>query len=65
MAPLSIMLWLPAAAGVLGALAGLAAGKARARTWLPGAVALAGALGAFGLWISYVASFKAGGGLQD
>ncbi len=65
MAPLSIMLWLPAAAGVLGALAGLAAGKGRARTWLPSAVALAGALGAFGLWISYVASFKAGGGLQD
>ncbi len=65
MAPLSIMLWLPAASGVLGALAALAAGRRPARSWLPAAFALVGALGAFGLSVAYIAQYKAGGGLQD
>ena len=65
MAPLSIMLWLPAACGVLGALAGRLAGTRPARSWLPAAFSLAGALGALGLSLSYIASYKAGGGLQD
>jgi NADH-quinone oxidoreductase subunit M len=65
MAPLSIMLWLPAACGLLGALAGRLAGKRPAASWLPAAFALAGALAAFGLSLSYIASYKAGGGLQD
>ena len=55
MAPLSIMLWLPAACGVLGALLAGAGGAGRrpaAGAWLPARrVALAGALGAFGLSI--------------
>ncbi|HUH80296.1 MAG TPA: NADH-quinone oxidoreductase subunit M [Solirubrobacteraceae bacterium] len=65
MAPLSIMLWLPAASGVLGALAALLAGRRPARSWLPAAFALAGALGALGLSLAYVAEYRAGGGPQD
>ncbi|HTQ67164.1 MAG TPA: NADH-quinone oxidoreductase subunit M [Solirubrobacteraceae bacterium] len=65
MAPLSIFLWLPAASGVLGALAALLAGRRPARSWLPPAFALVGALAAFGLSIAYIAEYKPGGGSQD
>ena len=76
MPPLSILIWIPAACGLLGALiggvAGAGAGKAgegsgagRRGAWsLPGALALLGSLVALGLAIGYIADYKAGGGLQ-
>jgi NADH-quinone oxidoreductase subunit M len=76
MPPLSILIWLPAAAGLLGAAVG-SFGSARignepseppaARGWTaPGIVALLGALGALGLAIACIAGFDPGGTpLQD
>jgi NADH-quinone oxidoreductase subunit M len=74
MPPLSILIWLPALCGVLGAIhagrgprdgetAGASAGGIR---WsFPGAVALAGSLAALGLAIGYIADYKSlGAGLQ-
>ena len=71
MPPLSIMLWLPAACGLLGALASLiaerggrasAAPDAAAGGWsVPGIVAFAGSLGALALSIAYIADYSSGG----
>ena len=59
MPPLSILIWLPAAFGLLGAVP-----VARNRR-LPGFLALAGSLGALGLAIGYIADYKSGtAGLQ-
>ncbi|MCW3032179.1 MAG: proton-translocating NADH-quinone oxidoreductase, chain [Solirubrobacterales bacterium] len=75
MPPLSILLWLPAACGLLGALlpAGAAriptpatapGGKVRRPSSPAGIVALLGSLAALGLAIAYIADYKAGGGPQ-
>jgi NADH-quinone oxidoreductase subunit M len=77
MPPLSILIWLPALAGVLGALTGAlsprasstaGAGPAAAaqdrssRAWgAPGVIALLGTLAALGLAIGYIADYAAGG----
>jgi len=74
--PLSILIWLPAACGLLGALVSLARGRpAEERAgppWragpgaAPGALALLGALAALGLAIAYLADYDpARPGLQD
>ncbi|HEX5223886.1 MAG TPA: NADH-quinone oxidoreductase subunit M [Solirubrobacteraceae bacterium] len=64
MPPLSILIWLPAALGLLGALSSLARGARdtgeEAGWTLPGALALLGALGALGLAIGYIADFHIG-----
>ena len=66
--PLSILIWLPAASGLLGAL--LSAGSARrtdaenGSTRTPGLVALLGSLIALGLSIAYIVDYKTGAGLQ-
>jgi NADH-quinone oxidoreductase subunit M len=77
MPPLSILLWLPAVCGVLGALlsallsrgrgaADGSAGESVARgSWsVPGVAALLGSLAALALAIGYIADYKSGGGLQ-
>jgi NADH-quinone oxidoreductase subunit M len=77
MPPLSIILWLPAACGLLGALLGALGAPARVglggsegaarsdpaqRSWsAPGVVALVGALGALGLAIAYIADYSSSG----
>ncbi len=58
MPPLSILIWIPAACGLLGAL--LAVRNQRA----PGVLALAGSLAALALSIGYIADYHAGAGLQ-
>ncbi len=55
MPALSILIWLPAACGLLGALV---AGRNRR---VPGALALAGSLAALALSIGYIADYRAGG----
>jgi NADH-quinone oxidoreductase subunit M len=80
MPALSILIWLPAACGLLGASISALLGRppgprghARAGSdpapgsWagnLSGAVALAGTLAALGLAIGYIVDYRAGGGLQ-
>jgi NADH-quinone oxidoreductase subunit M len=60
MPPLSILIWLPLACGVLGAV--LRVRNER----LPGVTALAGSLGALGLAIAYIAGYGPGShGLKD
>jgi NADH-quinone oxidoreductase subunit M len=72
MPPLSIMLWLPAACGLLGALGSLLAGggetgtapsqrPAPARWSVPGVAALAGAVAALGLSLAYIVDYASGG----
>jgi NADH-quinone oxidoreductase subunit M len=72
MPPLSILIWLPLACGVLGALLFGRFGEASAdraisehtgaRGWsAPGVVALAGSLGALALAIGYIADYNAAG----
>jgi NADH-quinone oxidoreductase subunit M len=56
--PLSILIWLPLACGLLGAVLGLRNGR------LPGLVALVGSVTALGLAIGYIADYAPGGGLQ-
>jgi NADH-quinone oxidoreductase subunit M len=56
--PLSILIWLPLAVGVLGAVLGARNGR------LPGRLALVGSVAALGLAIGYVADYHAGAGLQ-
>jgi NADH-quinone oxidoreductase subunit M len=75
MPPLSILIWLPAACGLLGALLGAAqrrpspdgpsadAADTGAQR-IPGLLSLLGAVAALGLAIGYLADYKAGGGLQ-
>jgi NADH-quinone oxidoreductase subunit M len=78
MPPLSILIWLPAVCGLLGALLPIGAPRARARNnldsdvdssnrWgLPGLLALAGSLGALGLAIAYIVQYGPGAhGLKD
>jgi NADH-quinone oxidoreductase subunit M len=74
MPPLSILIWLPAACGLLGALVQavasrggrLSASSTDGPRWTaPGLVALIGSLGALGLAIAYVADYSpSGGGLR-
>src|SRR5271165_2096376 len=71
MPSLSILIWLPVACGVLGALlpargatAGETEGSGARALSLPGLVALLGTLVAFGLAVGYLADYKPGGGLQ-
>jgi len=75
MPPLSIMLWLPAACGALGAILCTLVGRTRARAdattpaetdaqtgaWgIPGILALIGSIGALGLAIGYIAGYTPG-----
>ena len=72
MPPLSILIWLPAACGALGALLCTLVGRTRATTtttetgtstgaWgIPGVLALIGTLGALGLAIGYIADYSPG-----
>jgi NADH-quinone oxidoreductase subunit M len=74
MPPLSILIWLPAVCGLLGAV--LTAGSSRdagaadppvaSRRWsAPGILALAGSLAVLGLAIGYIADYTPSGGLRD
>jgi NADH-quinone oxidoreductase subunit M len=72
MVPLSILIWLPAACGLVGALLPASldradADSAAARRWsVPGLLALAGSLGALGLAIAYLIQYGPGShGLKD
>jgi NADH-quinone oxidoreductase subunit M len=74
MPPLSILIWLPAASGLLGAVLGsrparsgaaTETGESGSRRSVPGMVALAGSLAALGLAIAYIADYAPGGGLRD
>jgi NADH-quinone oxidoreductase subunit M len=56
--PLSVLIWLPLACGLLGAVLGLRSGR------LPGLVALVGSVAALGLAIGYIADYTPGAGLQ-
>jgi NADH-quinone oxidoreductase subunit M len=58
MPALSILIWLPLACGLLGALVSVRSERA------PGALALLGSVAALALSIGYIADFKVGGGLQ-
>ena len=58
MPPLSILIWLPALCGVLGAILTSVSGRA---SKVPGAVALVGSVVALGLSIGYIADFHSGG----
>jgi NADH-quinone oxidoreductase subunit M len=58
MPALSILIWIPLACGLLGALVPLRGQRAA------GLVALLGSLAALGLAIGYIADYKPGGGLQ-
>ncbi len=75
MPALSILIWLPAACGLLGALIPSGAGRVATPATAPGGevrrpsspaglVALLGSLAALGLAIAYIADYKSGGGLQ-
>ncbi|MHB1539056.1 MAG: complex I subunit 4 family protein [Solirubrobacteraceae bacterium] len=71
MPPLSVLIWVPAACGLLGALTTLAPAGSGARRGreLPAALALLGALAALALSIGYIVEYTAGsqalhGGLQ-
>jgi NADH-quinone oxidoreductase subunit M len=65
MPPLSILIWLPAACGLLGAL--LPGGSRATRKWsLPGVLAFAGTVAALGLAIAYIVQYGPGShGLKD
>ncbi len=58
MPPLSILIWLPALCGVLGAILASVSGRV---SRAPGAVALVGSVVALGLAIGYIADFHSGG----
>jgi len=68
MPPLSILIWLPGALGLLGALLSRARGDSEADeqgSWsLAGTLAMLGSLGALGLAIGYIADFHTGAHLQ-
>ena len=67
MPPLSILVWLPAASGLLGALGGMllrretGAGTGGRRVSVPAVAALAGSLAALALAIGYIADYDAAG----
>jgi NADH-quinone oxidoreductase subunit M len=73
MPPLSILIWIPLACGLLGALIGAVAGNDRSKAnggaaaarrgaWsVPGVLALLGSLAALGLAIGYIADYRVGG----
>jgi NADH-quinone oxidoreductase subunit M len=74
MPPLSVLIWLPAACGLLGAILGSRSPRgveaadqpaSRMRWSLPGAIALAGSVAALGLAIAYIADYAPGQGLRD
>ncbi|MFI5004792.1 MAG: NuoM family protein [Solirubrobacterales bacterium] len=56
--PLSVLIWLPLATGVLGAILGARNER------LPGLLALIGSVTALGLAIGYIADYSSGAGLQ-
>ncbi len=56
--PLSVLIWLPLASGLAGAVLGLRSER------LPGLVALVGSVAALGLAIGYIADYTPGAGLQ-
>src|SRR5580692_7355577 len=58
MPPLSILIWLPLACGLIAAILGTRNKR------LPGLLALIGSIAALGLAIGYIADYHAGGGLQ-
>ncbi len=73
MPPLSILLWLPVACGLIGALLPAPGGRVATpatapggelrRPWSPaGVLALLGSVAALGLAIAYIADYKTGGG---
>ena len=75
MPALSILIWLPAACGLLGALLPAGAGRVATPATAPGGevrrpaspaglIALLGSFAALGLAIAYIADYKAGGGAQ-
>jgi NADH-quinone oxidoreductase subunit M len=64
MPPLSILIWLPAACGLLGAILAGRGGGGRGER-IPGLLALVGSVAALGLSIGYIADYKLGtSGLQ-
>jgi NADH-quinone oxidoreductase subunit M len=74
MPPLSVLIWLPAACGLLGLLVPMRAGASvptpggesrHKRFTLPGALALAGALATLGLAVWVIVGYKPGAGLSD
>ena len=62
MPPLSVLIWVPAACGLLGALTTLAPAGSAARRGreIPAALALIGSLAAFGLAVGYIVEYKSG-----
>jgi NADH-quinone oxidoreductase subunit M len=58
MPPLSVLIWLPLACGLLGAALAFRSER------VPGLLALAGSVVALGLAIGYIADYHSGGGLQ-
>jgi len=61
MPPLSILIWIPAACGLIGALLGLLSRGAEGREHaIPGAFALLGSLAALGLSIGYIVQYAPG-----
>jgi NADH-quinone oxidoreductase subunit M len=56
--PLSALIWLPLACGLVGAVLG------RRNERIPGLIALVGSVAALGLAIGYIADYTPGGGLQ-
>jgi NADH-quinone oxidoreductase subunit M len=71
MPPLSIILWLPAVCGVLGAILTARSAKTaeptgEGRSWsLPGILAMAGSLAVLGLAIAYIADYSPSSPLHD
>jgi NADH-quinone oxidoreductase subunit M len=66
--PLSILIWLPAVFGLLGAALSAVIARAASvekRSWsVPGAMALLGSVLALALAVGYIADYKTGAGLQ-
>jgi NADH-quinone oxidoreductase subunit M len=60
MPALSILIWLPAACGLVGAIAGRAMGERDAGRAVPGALALLGSVAALALAIGYIVEYEPG-----
>ena len=66
MPPLSLLIWLPAASAVLGALVPVRAKQAAERGWTSvGVASLAGAVATLGLAVWVIVGYKPGAGLSD